>query len=236
MDAPENSPPHPIKLEIAVQSLERARAAERAGARRLELCASLDLGGLTPDLALVRQVRAAAQVPIHVLVRPRAGNFSYTTAEFAQMKSSITALCQENIHGIVTGVLLPDCSVDIERTTALVELAAPLPVTFHRAFDESPSLTQALEDIVRTGARRILTSAGAASAAEALPALRQLIEQAGQRLTILVGGGLGPGNIGQVAKLAGVGELHTGLGTVLPYNDPDTAQFESAVRACLAAL
>jgi len=225
-----------ILLEIAVADLERAIAAERAGAHRLELCSSLDLGGLTPAMDLVRCVRAAVGIPIFALVRPRAGNFVYTNSEFARMKFEIAALNGENIQGIVTGILQPDRSVDVERTRELVALAAPLPVTFHRAFDETQSLTQALEDVVAAGATRILTSAGARSAADAIPSLRQLIGKAGQRITILPGGGLHPGNAGSLACLPKVSELHTGLGAVIPYNDPDITKFESAIRAFLASL
>lgn len=224
-----------ILLEIAVASLERALAAQRAGAHRLELCATLETGGLTPSLELVRQVRAAVILPIHVLVRPRAGSFFYTDNEFVQMKSEVATFRAQGIEGIVAGVLSSDRTVDIARTRELVSLAAPLPVTFHRAFDETPSLKQALDNIIRAGAQRVLTSAGAPSAADAPEAIRQLVAQAGNRI-ILPGGGLHAGNISRVAQLPGVRELHTGLGTVMPYSDPDTARFESAIRACLAAL
>jgi copper homeostasis protein len=225
-----------ILLEVAVASLERAQAAERTGAHRLELCLSLELGGLTPALDLVRQVRAAVSLPIHVLVRPRSGNFVYTAGEFTQMKSEISALRAENVQGIVTGILHADATVDIARTLELVTRAAPLPVTFHRAFDEAPDLSQALEDILGTGAKRILTSGGASSAADAAETIRQLLAQAANRITILPGAGLHAGNIASLARLPGVGELHTGLGTVLPYHDPDVNKFESALRALLSIL
>jgi copper homeostasis protein len=224
-----------ILLEIAVASLERALAAQRAGAHRLELCAALETGGLTPSLALVRQVRAAVTLPVHVLIRPRAGSFFYNDNEFVQMKSEVAAFRAEGIQGVVAGILSSDRTVDIARTRELASLASPLPVTFHRAFDETPDLKQALDDVIRAGAQRVLTSAGAPSAADAPEAIRQLIAQAGDRI-ILPGGGLHPGNISRVAQLPGVRELHTGLGTVLAYNDPGTARFESTIRACLAAL
>ena len=225
-----------ILLEIAVGTLGRARAAENAGAHRLELCESLETGGLTPSLELHRQVRAAVRVPIHVLVRPRPGDFHYSDTEFRLMKSAIAALRNENINGIVTGILRSDHSVDIERTGELVVLAAPLPVTYHRAFDETPNLSQALEDVIRAGANRILTSAGAASAADAAKALRQLIEQAASRLIILPGGGLQAANIGSLVSIPGVRELHTGLGSVLPYTNPDVAAFQREVHRCLTEL
>ena len=223
-------------LEVAVDSLQRAVAAERAGAHRLELCAHLDAGGLTPGLELIRLVRAAARIPIHVMMRPRPGDFVYSAAEFAEMKSSIKTIAAENVEGIVTGVLLPDGRVDAPRTRELVGLASPMQVTFHRAFDRTPDLSTALENVVLTGAHRILTSGGAADAQTGASILRSLIHQAANRITILPGGGLHPGNIAEVAHATGARELHTGLGEVIPYASPDVAAFESAVRDCVAKL
>jgi len=223
-------------LEIAVASVERVRAAERAGAHRLELCANLEVGGLTPKVELIRGVRSTVKLPIHVLVRPRAGNFVYSRDEFARMKEQITALHGENVQGIVTGVLRPDGSVDTQRTRELVALASPMQVTFHRAFDETKDLPAALEAIVRTGAHRVLTSGGAADAQCGAPVLRSLIQQAGDRIIILPGGGLHPGNLAEVAHATGASELHTGLGGVIPYSSKDVAAFESAVRDCAASL
>ena len=223
-------------LEIAVAFLERAIAAERAGARRLELCDGLDLGGLTPSLNVVRRVRSAVRIPIHVMVRPRVGNFIYDRHEFLQMKKDIAALRNEGIQGVVTGVLLPDHSVDVPRTRELVTLAAPVEVTFHRAFDETPDLAVAVEDVILTGAHRILTSGGASNATEGSALLCKLIRQARGRITILPGGGIHPGNLAELIRATGACEIHTGLGTVLPYNSADMAIFESAIRDCLANL
>lgn len=223
-------------LEIAVASFERALAAERAGADRLELCADLESGGLTPSVKLVSQVCSAVKIPIHVLVRPRAGNFVYTSGEFAQMKEAIAALAGENVQGIVTGVLFSNGYVDNQRTGELFALASPMQATFHRAFDESSDLPGALEVLVLTGAHRILTSGGAADAREGAPVLRTLVQQARNRITILPGGGLHAGNIAEVVRVTGARELHTGLGGVIPYNSADTRAFESAARGCLASL
>jgi copper homeostasis protein len=228
---------HPgLLLEVAVESLERAAAAERAGAHRLELCANLDVGGLTPGIELIRQARAAVRIPIHVMVRPRPGDFAYSVTDFAEMKASIKTIAAENVQGIVTGVLLPGGSVDVLRTRELVALASPMHVTFHRAFDVTPDMAAELESVVLTGAHRILTSGGAANAQVGASVLRSLIEQAGNRMTILPGGGLHPRNIAEVALATGALELHTGLGEVIPYFSPDIAAFESAVRHCVAKL
>jgi copper homeostasis protein len=223
-------------LEVAVDSLERAIAAERAGANRLELCANLELGGLTPGMELIRQVRAAVGIPIHVMVRPRAGDFVYTADEFAEMKQSIRAIKTENVQGIVTGALLPGNSVDTHRTRELVTLASPLQVTFHRAFDETTDLATALEDIVLTGAHRILTSGGAPDAQVGTAVIQSLIQQSGDRITILSGAGLHAGNIAEVGRATGARELHTGLGSVIPYTTQNVAAFESAVRDCVSSL
>ena len=225
-----------LLLEVAVDSPLRATAAERAGAHRLELCANLETGGLTPGHELIREVRAAVRIPIHVMVRPRAGDFVYSASEFQQMKESIKSIGAQNVQGIVTGMLLPDSSVDTQRTGELVALASPMQVTFHRAFDEAKDLAAALEDIVLAGAHRILTSGGAADAQTGVTILRSLIHQAADRITVLPGGGLHPGNIAQVVQATGTRELHTGLGEVLPYSSQDTAAFESAVRNCVAKL
>jgi copper homeostasis protein len=228
--------PRKSLLEIAVASFERAIAAERAGADRLELCADLETGGLTPSFELIRQVRTAVKIPIHALVRPRAGNFVYTSAEFAQMKRSITAIGEERVQGIVTGVLRSDGSVDTPRTRELVALAWPMQTTCHRAFDETNDLTAALQDIALTGAHRILTSGGASDAQRGMAVLRTLIQQAANRITILPGGGLHAGNIAEVARSTGARELHTGLGGVIPYASQDITAFESAIRDCVASL
>lgn len=228
--------PPSFLLEVAVASLNRAITAERAGADRLELCERLEVGGLTPNLEMIRKVRAAVHIPIHVLVRPRAGDFVYSLEEFARVKSEIAALKKENVQGIVVGVLGAGRCVDLTRTQELVDLAAPLPVTFHRAFDETLDSAESLEAVIQTGATRILTSGGAPDAAQGAPAIGKLIEQARGRVLILPGSGLHAANIAEVALATGAVELHTGLGTVLPYNDPDIAKCESAIRACVAAL
>src|SRR5258705_13541284 len=132
--------PTGLLLEVAVDSLERATAAEHGGAHRLELCANLELGGLTPHIELIRKVRSAVQIPIHVMVRPRPGDFVYSAEEFAEMRESIREIKGENVQGIVTGVLLPNGSIDRQRTRELVGLASPRPVPLHRAVDDTKAL------------------------------------------------------------------------------------------------
>jgi len=141
-------------LEISIEALESALAAERGGADRIELCGDLSLGGVTPGADLMRTTRAQVRIPIFSMVRPRAGDFVYSTAEFAEMKRSVVGAKEAGMDGVVLGVLTKEHRVDVERTRELTELARPLPVTYHRAFDEIADLDQALEDVIQSGAKR----------------------------------------------------------------------------------
>ena len=167
---------HPMNrkyiLEISIESLEAALAAERGGADRVELCDNLSLGGLTPSTELMRTVRAQVRIPIFVMIRARAGDFVYSDTELTQMKRSIAEAKESGMDGVVLGILTKDRRVDIERTRELVELARPLPVTYHRAFDETADLRQALEGAIKAGANRILTSGGAKNARTGSRAVR----------------------------------------------------------------
>ena len=225
-----------ILLEISVESVEAAAAAERGGAQRIELCADLSVGGLTPDVALLRAVRQQIQIPIFVMIRPRPGDSVYSSSELAQMKKSVAAARSAGADGLVLGILKPDRTVDIDRTRELVELAQPLPVTFHRAFDESPDLSQALEDVVRTGAPRILTSGGASTAPEGATNIAILVEAAAERITIVPGAGIHAGNILQIAAATQAREFHSGLSSVLPHGESDYVKFEKEVRAMVEML
>jgi copper homeostasis protein len=229
----------PFLLEIAVQSLETARAAERGGAHRIELCAQLDCGGTTPSAELQREVRKAVQIPIHVLIRPRDGNFVYSKDEMENMKQQIDAAKESRMNGVVLGVLNADQSIDIQRTRELVSHASPLPVTLHRAFDEIPDLLRALDNVCSTGAARILTSGGAKDAVGGAAKLRSLVQAAGDRIVVMPGGGIRADNITSVLRATGAREFHSGLGTVMDYNDQDVSKFESEVhkllQACVAA-
>jgi copper homeostasis protein len=217
-------------LEISVESLEAAVAAERGGADRIELCANLSIGGVTPDVELLRMVRAQVRIPIFSMVRPRAGDFVYSGAEFSEMRLSIGDAKESGMDGIVLGVLTKSHCVDVERTRELVEIAKPLPVTYHRAFDEAADLRQVLEDVIQTGSKRILTSGGAKSALQAAAVLAELIEAAGERIVIVPGAGISASSIEQVARQTGAREFHSGLSAVLPYGSKDYGKFEDEVR------
>jgi copper homeostasis protein len=217
-------------LEISVEALEAALAAERGGADRIELCGNLSIGGVTPDARLLRTVRARVRIPIFSMVRPRAGDFVYSSAEFPEMRRSIAEAKESGMDGIVLGVLTKNHRIDIERTLQLVELAKPVPVTYHRAFDEAADLRQALEDVIQSGAKRILTSGGAKSALEGAAMLADLVETAGDRIVIVPGAGISALTIEQVAQQTGAREFHSGLSAVLPYGSKDYRKFEDEVR------
>jgi copper homeostasis protein len=222
--------PKRLTLEISVQTVEAALAAERGGADRIELCAELSVGGLTPTRELLWLVREKIGIPIYSMIRPREGNFVYSVAEFTEMKRSVAVAKEVGMNGVVFGVLREDRRVDVDRTAELVELAQPLPVTFHRAFDDTVNLGKALEDVIRTGAARILTSGGAKSAPEGVATLAELVRAARDRIIIVPGAGISAANILEVAQQTGAHEFHSGLGTVLPYSARDYAAFASEVR------
>jgi copper homeostasis protein len=217
-------------LEISVEALESALAAERGGADRIELCRNLSVGGVTPNADLLRAVRAQVRIPIFSMVRPRAGDFVYSSAEFAEMKRSVVGAKESGMDGVVLGVLTKELRVDVERTRELTELARPLPVTYHRAFDEIADLDQALEDIIQSGAKRILTSGGAKSALEGAATLAKLIEAAGERIAIVPGAGISSLNIAEVARRTRAREFHSGLSAALPYGSNEYQKFEEEVR------
>jgi copper homeostasis protein len=209
---------------------EAALAAERGGAHRIELCAHLRVGGVTPAEWLMRRVRELVQVPIFVMIRPRAGDFVYSDAELTQMRDDIEMAKGLGMDGIVCGVLTRERLVDVEHTRELVEIARPLPLTFHRAFDDVTDLDAGLEDMIKVGAARILTSGGAASAPAGIERLAHLVEAVRDRIIIVPGGGINASNALHVVRQTGTRELHSGLGSVLAYGQEDYDLFEGEVR------
>jgi copper homeostasis protein len=217
-------------LEISVETVEAAVAAERGGANRIELCGDLSVGGLTPSADLMGAVREQLHIPIFAMIRPRGGDFVYSTAEFVAMKSSIGSAKKLRMDGVVLGILQRNQRVDVHRTRELVELAQPLPTTFHRAFDESADLRQGLENVIQTSAKRILTSGGAKSAPEGAAMLAELVAAARGRIVIIPGAGINASNIAQVAKQTGAREFHSGLSSAFLNASRDYAKFETEVR------
>ena len=223
-------------LEISVESIEAATAAERGGAQRIELCSNAREGGTTPSRELMRSVRERVRLPIFSMVRPRAGNFVYTEEEFEAMRHEIEAAKECRMDGVVLGLLDAGGAVDIARTKQLVELARPLPVTFHRAFDECADLRVSLEDVIKTGATRLLTSGGKRTAPEALDVLGDLVQIADGRLIAMPGSGLHAGNIREAVAKTGAREYHAGLSSVVADATGNIGAFELEVGRMVEAL
>ncbi len=203
-------------LEICVESVESAIAAEGGGAHRIELCADLAGGGTTPSAGLMQSVREHVHLPVHVMIRPRPGDFCYSNHELEIMRNDIQVAKQFHMDGVVLGILREDARVDAERTRMLVECAHPLPVTFHRAFDLAENPTTALEDVIETGSTRILTSGGESRATDALAILRYLVDTAKGRILIMPCGGIDSGNIARIVRATSAREIHTSVGTSNP--------------------
>lgn len=205
-----------VAVEICVDSVDSAVAAERAGADRVELCSSLGEGGVTPSAGLIELVRARITIGLQVMIRPRGGDFCYTPEEFETMKRDIVAAQKLGADGVVFGVLNADGSVDSLRTRQLVELARPLNVTFHRAFDMCANLFRALEDVCSTGADRILTSGGERTALLGAERIALLVREARGRVVIMAGAGINGENAANLVERTGVKEIHAGLRSSVP--------------------
>jgi copper homeostasis protein len=199
-------------FELCADSLEAARAAQAGGADRMELCEDLAISGVTPSAALLRSVLDAVSIPVHVLIRPRGGDFVYSDAEVARMRRQIEEAKAAGASGVAVGILLPDGRVDVGRTRELAELARPMHVTFHRAFDETGcALEEALEDMIDSGADTLLTSGRAPNVHVGAEQIGHLQALAGDRLEVMAGGGLKLANLAEVVRRSGVTCLHGSL-------------------------
>jgi copper homeostasis protein len=198
-------------FELCAPSLAAANAAHRGGASRIELCADLRVGGVTPDIALLESVIDAISIPVHVLIRPRAGSFVFSDDEFALMRRQVEAVKAAGASGVAIGVLLADGRIDVKRTRALVDLARPMDVTFHRAFDVTADLDEALDAVMETGANSLLTSGGAPDVLTGADSIARLHRRTGSQLEIMAGGGLRLENLSEVLNRTGVSCVHGSL-------------------------
>jgi copper homeostasis protein len=202
-------------IEVCANGLQSALNAQQAGALRVELCDNLYEGGTTPSPATIRLARKYLTIKLHVLIRPRGSDFLYDDLELEMIREDILFCKDAGCDGVVVGFLHSDGKIAVERTREIVKLAAPMSVTFHRAFDMTPDPFAALEDVIQTGAQRILTSGQKNFAPDGAGLIRQLAEKAGNRIIIMPGAGIDEHNIGTMIDSTGAKEFHlTGMGMV----------------------
>lgn len=216
---------NPIVLEICIDSVESAIAAQQGGANRVELCDNLIEGGTTPSAGTIALARQNITIDLNVIIRPRGGDFCFSKIEFEIMKRDIQMAKELGANGVVIGLLNPDGSIDAGRTAELVALARPLSVTFHRAFDMARDPYQALETLVELGIDRLLTSGQEISALEGLDLISDLVRQAGDRIIVMPGGGITERNIAKIIDQSRAKEVHV-VGTVsqesrMTYRNPN---------------
>ena len=194
--------------EICVDSIEGVAAAKAAGAHRVELCADLLEGGITPSRGMIRRARTIEGIRLHVIIRPRGGDFLFDEDEFAVMEADIDAAKAEGADGVVIGLLKADATIDVPRTRHLIERARPMAITFHRAFDMAADPFAALEALIELGVDRILTSGQEETVLEGLPLLAELIRRAGDRIIIMPGGGITARNVERIVAGMQPKEMH----------------------------
>jgi copper homeostasis protein len=199
-----------VKVEVASNSVQSALAAQKGGAARVELCANLLEGGTTPAKSQIELCRRHLQIALNVIIRPRGGDFLYDEWDFEAMKKDVELCGQLGCDGVVTGILDACGNVDVERNAELVSIAKrfEMSVTFHRAFDRARDLPASLEDIIRLGCDRILTSGGYANAFDGRLVIRDLVKQAGERIIIMPGAGVTEHNAAEIIGCTGAKEIH----------------------------
>lgn len=195
-------------LEVAANSVTSALAAEAGGADRVELCSALEVGGLTPSHATIAIARERLGIPLHALIRPRAGDFVFDDLECEVMQRDIETCNALGCAGVVIGVLTAAGDLDVPRCRGLMGAARGMSVTFHRAFDFARDPERALEAIIALGCDRVLTSGQSANTLTGAPLIRKLIEQAQGRITIMPGGGIEAHNIAAIRDATGASEFH----------------------------
>ncbi|MFA5448684.1 MAG: copper homeostasis protein CutC [Sphaerochaeta sp.] len=197
-----------MKIEVCLESVESVIAAERGGADRVEFCADLFEGGITPSLGAFKTARKHTTIPMMVMIRPRGGDFCYSNLEFEAMKEDVQLFKDAGADGLVFGILKPNGEIDVERSRQIIELVRPCQVTFHRAFDMTPDPYAALETLIDLGVDRILTSGQEPTAMEGVLTLRKLVKQAGDRVIIMPASGINERNFTYLQKQIGAKEYH----------------------------
>ncbi|MBT3606003.1 MAG: copper homeostasis protein CutC [Candidatus Latescibacteria bacterium] len=223
-----------ILCEICVESRDDVLAAQEAGAHRIELCSSLSEGGLTPSAGLIQHVRKNPQLPIHIMIRPRRGDFCYSPLEIDTMIADVTHAKTQGADGIVLGLLNTNGTIDIDHTKQLIKTARPLPITFHRAFDLTRDPIEALDTVITLGIDRILTSGCAPSVEQGIETIQKLIVQAQGRTIIMPGGGINEQNAKTIIQKTQAKEIHfsgrTQIESPMKYRNEELA-FSSASQS-----
>lgn len=204
--------PRPI-LEICCYSVESAMRAEQSGADRIELCDNYPEGGTTPSYGAIQLALERLTIPVNVIVRPRGGDFLYTEAEYEIIKQDVSAIRELDANGVVIGFLKPDGEIDTDRTREIVGLARPMEVTFHRAFDMCRDPLSALDQLKETGVTRILTSGARNTVMEGIELLAELVEKAGDEITVMPGCGVNGKTLGELMERTGAEEYHSAAQT-----------------------
>ena len=197
------------KLEIACFNLESALIAQENGADRIELCNGIKVGGTTPTVAIIENAKQNVSVHLYVMIRPRGGNFVYSDEEFQLMKQDILKIKTIGVTGFVFGILTKNHTIDLEKNKELIDLAKPIPCTFHRAFDAVENYKKALENVIECGFSTVLTSGTFSNVMEGKNVLRELVIQAKDRITIMPGGGLRSTNISELDELVNANFYHS---------------------------
>ena len=195
-------------VEICCYSVQSAIIAEESGADRIELCAGIYEGGTTPSFATIKMVKERVSIPVHVIIRPRGADFCYSDIEFDCMKRDIIKCKELGVDGIVSGILLPNGTIDVERAKELVALSKPMSFTFHRAFDMVKEPVQAMNQLMQLGVDRILTSGGKQTAEEGMGLIRQLVELAKGKIILMPGSGINDSNIQWIKEFTEATEFH----------------------------
>ncbi len=197
-----------MNFEVCAVNIQSALAAERAGAQRIELCSALDVGGLTPSLGLISQAVRSLEIPVHVLIRPREGDFCYSEIELGIMLDDIRYSREAGAAGVVVGALTRDGQLDLPKMKAMKAAAEPMGITCHRAFDFTRNAAEALEQLIEMGFERVLSSGQSDSAFEGRFVLQKMVQQAQGRIAVMPGSGINAENIRVLAEVSGANDFH----------------------------
>jgi copper homeostasis protein len=200
-----------MQLEICVDSVESAIAAQQGGAHRIELCSALNEAGLTPSIGLIRAVRKHIDIGLYVMIRPRGGDFLHSADELAVMREDIAQAAKSGADGVVFGLLTEDGDIDVAKTRELIDVARPMEVTFHRAIDMARDLDRAVCDVIETGADRLLTSGGAQTALLGAAAIERMVRASAGKIQIMVCGGVRAENVSGIVRSTGAVQFHAAV-------------------------